>query len=79
MRKELRTWLRQLHEELKFTSVFVTHDQDEALELADRVITLNRGRIALDVATVARAALRADYGVVRWVGTIPQGDPPTND
>ena len=52
---------------------------EEALELADRVITLNRGRIALDVATVARAALRADYGVVRWVGTIPQGDPPTND
>ena len=79
VRASLRTELRRLHETLGLTTVFVTHDQDEALELADRVITLNRGRIALDVATVARAALRADYGVVRWVGTIPQGDPPTND
>ena len=35
VRKELRRWLRSLHEELKFTSVFVTHDQDEALELSD--------------------------------------------
>ncbi|MGB5804250.1 MAG: ATP-binding cassette domain-containing protein, partial [Vibrio anguillarum] len=38
VRKELRRWLRSLHEELKFTSVFVTHDQDEALELSDRVV-----------------------------------------
>src|SRR5471030_118441 len=38
VRKELRRWLRQLHEELKFTSVFVTHDQEEAMEVADRVV-----------------------------------------
>ncbi len=38
VRKELRRWLRQLHEELKFTSVFVTHDQEEAMEVADRIV-----------------------------------------
>lgn len=45
MRKELRRWLRQLHEELKFTSVFVTHDQEEATEVADRVVVMSRGHI----------------------------------
>lgn len=41
VRKELRRWLRQLHEELKFTSVFVTHDQEEATEVADRVVVMS--------------------------------------
>jgi sulfate transport system ATP-binding protein len=45
VRKELRRWLRQLHEEIHVTSVFVTHDQEEALELADRVIVLDHGRV----------------------------------
>ncbi|HJX20495.1 MAG TPA: sulfate ABC transporter ATP-binding protein, partial [Steroidobacteraceae bacterium] len=45
VRKELRRWLRQLHEEIHVTSVFVTHDQEEALELADRVIVLDKGRV----------------------------------
>jgi sulfate transport system ATP-binding protein len=45
VRKELRSWLRRLHDELHVTSVFVTHDQDEALELADQVVVMNRGRI----------------------------------
>ena len=45
VRKDLRRWLRRLHDEMHVTSVFVTHDQDEALELADRVAILNRGRI----------------------------------
>lgn len=45
VRKELRRWLRNLHNELGFTSVFVTHDQDEALELSDRVVVMSNGRI----------------------------------
>lgn len=45
VRKELRLWLRQLHEELKFTSVFVTHDQEEAMEVASRVVVMRQGNI----------------------------------
>ena len=45
VRKELRRWLRGLHEELGFTSVFVTHDQEEALELSDRVVVMSNGHI----------------------------------
>ncbi len=45
VRKELRRWLRQLHDELHITSLFVTHDQEEALEVADRVVLMNRGRV----------------------------------
>lgn len=45
VRKELRRWLRRLHDELHVTSIFVTHDQEEALEVADRVVVINRGQI----------------------------------
>lgn len=45
VRKDLRRWLRQLHEELKFTSVFVTHDQEEAMEVADRIVVMSQGYI----------------------------------
>ncbi|MGE5522464.1 MAG: sulfate/molybdate ABC transporter ATP-binding protein [Rhodospirillaceae bacterium] len=45
VRKELRRWLRRLHDEMHIASVFVTHDQEEALEVADRVVVLNHGRI----------------------------------
>ena len=45
VRKELRRWLRRLHAELGVTTVFVTHDQEEALELSDRVVIMNQGRI----------------------------------
>ena len=45
VRQELRQWLRRLHDEIHLTSVFVTHDQEEALELADRVAVLNHGVI----------------------------------
>src|SRR6476619_1610674 len=45
VRKELRRWLRRLHEEVHVTSVFVTHDQEEALEVSDRVVIMNEGRI----------------------------------
>lgn len=45
VRKELRRWLRKLHDELHITSLFVTHDQEEALEVADKVVLMNEGRI----------------------------------
>ena len=45
VRKELRRWLRNLHEELQITSIFVTHDQEEAMELADQIVVMNRGHV----------------------------------
>src|SRR6185312_6021182 len=45
VRRELRRWLRRLHDELHVTSLFVTHDQEEALEVSDRVVIMHQGRI----------------------------------
>jgi len=48
VRRDLRQWLRRLHDDIHLTSVFVTHDQEEALDLADRVVIINRGVIEQD-------------------------------
>ena len=48
VRAELRDWLRRFHDELHVTSIFVTHDQEEAFEVADRVVVLNKGRVEQD-------------------------------
>jgi len=45
VRKELRLWLRRLHDEIHVTSIFVTHDQDEALEVSDSIVIMNKGKI----------------------------------
>jgi sulfate transport system ATP-binding protein len=45
VREELRTWLRRLHEEVQVTTVLVTHDQEEAMEVADAIVVMNHGRI----------------------------------
>ncbi len=45
VRKDLRRWLRRLHDELHITSVFVTHDQEEALEVADRIVVMNHAKV----------------------------------
>ena len=49
VRQELRRWLRKLHDEIHVTSIFVTHDQEEALELADKIVVINKGRIEQQV------------------------------
>ncbi len=48
VRSELRTWLRRFHDEFHVTSIFVTHDQEEAFEVADRVVVMNKGKIEQD-------------------------------
>ncbi|WP_414528764.1 sulfate/molybdate ABC transporter ATP-binding protein [Nodularia chucula] len=45
VRKDLRAWLRRLHDEVHVTTVFVTHDQEEAMEVSDEVVVMNRGRV----------------------------------
>jgi sulfate/thiosulfate transport system ATP-binding protein len=45
VRKELRAWLRRLHDDVHVTTVFVTHDQEEAMEVADRIVVMNHGRV----------------------------------
>lgn len=45
VRQELRQWIRRLHEQIRVTSIFVTHDQEEAFEVADRVVVMNKGRV----------------------------------
>src|SRR5206468_4055345 len=45
VRSELRAWLRRLHDEVHVTTVFVTHDQEEAMEVADRIVVMNHGRV----------------------------------
>src|SRR5438034_5830286 len=45
VRQELREWLRRLHDEMHVTTVFVTHDQEEAMQIADEIVLVNRGRI----------------------------------
>jgi sulfate/thiosulfate transport system ATP-binding protein len=45
VRKDLRAWLRRLHDEMHVTTIFVTHDQEEAMEISDQIVLMNRGRI----------------------------------
>ncbi|MFO0450883.1 MAG: sulfate/molybdate ABC transporter ATP-binding protein [Pseudomonadota bacterium] len=69
VRQELRRWLRRLHDALHFTSVFVTHDQQEALEVADSVVVMNRGRIEQRGAPADVYDRPASPFVHRFVGT----------
>jgi sulfate/thiosulfate transport system ATP-binding protein len=70
VRQELRRWLRQLHESIHLTSVFVTHDQEEALELADRVAIMNHGRIEQEGTPAAVVEHPATAFVVDFLGTV---------
>jgi sulfate transport system ATP-binding protein len=68
VRQELRVWLRRLHDEVGMTSVFVTHDQEEAFEVADRVVVTNRGRVEqVDMAPERFAELALKAGDTVYV------------
>ncbi|MDI1482852.1 sulfate/molybdate ABC transporter ATP-binding protein [Polyangium sp. y55x31] len=70
VRTELRQWLRKLHEEIQVTSVFVTHDQEEAFEVADHVVIMNEGRIE-QVGTPAEVFERpANAFVMDFLGNV---------
>ncbi len=70
VRQELRRWLRRLHDELHVTSLFVTHDQEEALEVADRIIVMNAGRIEQDGAPEDLFNNPRTEFVMRFLGAI---------
>jgi len=70
VRQELRRWLRRLHAEIHLTSVFVTHDQEEALELANRVVVMNEGRIEQDGTPEEVVEHPATPFVVNFLGSV---------
>ncbi len=68
VRKELRAWLRRLHDETHTTTVIVTHDQEEAMEVADEVVVMNRGRIEQVAGPVELYERPANEFVMTFVG-----------
>ena len=70
VRQELRRWLRRLHADIHLTSVFVTHDQEEALELANRVVVMNEGRIEQDGTPEEVVEHPATPFVVNFLGSV---------
>src|SRR5688572_929895 len=70
VRQELRRWLRRLHQEIHLTSVFVTHDQEEALELANRVVVMNEGKIEQDGTPDEVVEHPATTFVVNFLGNV---------
>jgi sulfate transport system ATP-binding protein len=68
VRKDLRQWLRRLHDELDVTSIFVTHDQEEAMEVASRIVVLNHGRIEQEGAPDEIYQYPANAFVSRFIG-----------
>jgi sulfate/thiosulfate transport system ATP-binding protein len=70
VRRDLRAWLRQLHDRVKVTTVFVTHDQEEAMEVADKIVIMNQGRIE-QVGTPAEIYDRpANSFVMSFIGPV---------
>ncbi|MBX7149073.1 ABC transporter ATP-binding protein [bacterium] len=68
LRKELRAWLKQLHDRIGLTSVLVTHDQEEAFELSDRILVVNKGRIEQEAPPPAVFNTPATEFVASFVG-----------
>ena len=72
VRKELRDWLRRLHEDVHVTTVFVTHDQEEALEVADQIVVINEGRIEQTGSPDDLYDRPANDFVMRFLGPVTQ-------
>ena len=74
VRKELRAWLRRLHEDVHVTTIFVTHDQEEAMEVAEQIVVLNDGRIEQEGTPRALYEQPANEFVMSFVGPVNQLD-----
>ena len=74
VREELRSWLRRLHDELQVTTVFVTHDQREAMEVSDQVVVLNEGRVEQAGSPLEVYDEPANDFVMGFVGPVTQLD-----
>ncbi len=72
VRKELRDWLRRLHDEVHVTTVFVTHDQEEALEVADEIVVINDGRVEQIGSPDELYDRPANEFVMRFLGPVTQ-------
>jgi len=70
VRAELRAWLRRLHEETHTTTVFVTHDQEEAMEVADRVVVMNKGRVEQIAAPRELYDMPSNEFVMSFIGKV---------
>jgi sulfate transport system ATP-binding protein len=75
VRQELREWLRRLHDELRVTSLFVTHDQEEAFAVADRVVILNAGKVEQDGSPAEVFERPASAFVINFLGNVNRFDP----
>ena len=74
VRKELRAWLRRLHEDVHVTTIFVTHDQEEAMEVAEQIVVLNQGRIEQEGSPRDLYETPANEFVMSFVGPVNQLD-----
>jgi sulfate transport system ATP-binding protein len=72
VRKDLRSWLRRLHDEVHVTTIFVTHDQEEAMEVADCIAVMNRGRIEQTGSPRDVYERPANEFVMKFVGPVNQ-------
>ncbi|RSM81664.1 sulfate ABC transporter ATP-binding protein [Kibdelosporangium aridum] len=74
VRKELRDWLRRLHDEVSVTTIFVTHDQEEAMEVADQIVVVNEGQVEQVGTPDELYDAPANDFVMRFVGPVTELD-----